>query len=168
MKIGVQPLHHRLAPALGLLLLYDSVSHVRVEKNLFTVSCAGCRDPGELDVRLEGMEPGGVDGELEAESVIISTALSGPWDYHRAQHHSSDNTQGNSFGLVAIYQDQIWFARFVVDEELSTVAQEFHKLQFAVDNAVEMAKLPEKRACGLGIAPMEFQHLGVEQFVKGK
>ncbi len=33
---------------------------------------------------------------------------------------------------------------------------------------MEMAELAEKRACGLGIAPIEFPHLGIELVVEGK
>ena len=62
MKIGGQTLHHRLAPAQGLLLLHDSAALVPVKQDQFTVCCAGGGDPGGLDAVLEGIEPGGVGG----------------------------------------------------------------------------------------------------------
>ena len=36
----------------------------------------------------------------------------------------------------------------------------------AVDVGMEMAELPEQRALGLGVARVEFPHLGVEQIVE--
>ncbi len=48
-------------------------------------------------------------------------------------------------------------------EELAPVAQVLDEFPVAVDVGVEMAELPEQRARSLGVAWVEFAHLGVEQ-----
>ena len=68
--------------------------------------------------------------------------------------------------VVVIDQDQVALALLLGVEELALVAQVLEEFAVAVDVGVEMAELPEQRALGLGVARVEFAHLGVEQIVE--
>ena len=68
--------------------------------------------------------------------------------------------------VVVIDQDQVTLALLIVVEELDPVAQVIDKVPVAVDGRVEMAELPEQGALGVGVARVEFPHLGVEQIVE--
>ena len=57
-------------------------------------------------------------------------------------------------------------ARLLVVEEFAPAATVLDELAVAVDVGVEMAELPEQCALGLGVAGIEFPHLGGEQIVK--
>ncbi len=50
--------------------------------------------------------------------------------------------------------------------ELAPVAKLFDEFPVAVDVGVEMAELPKQGTLGLGVAGVEFPHLGVEQVVE--
>jgi hypothetical protein len=64
--------------------------------------------------------------------------------------------------IVVIDQDQVAFALLLVVEELAPVAQVLDEFPVAVDVGVEMAEPPEQGTLGLGVARVEFPHLGVE------
>jgi hypothetical protein len=57
-------------------------------------------------------------------------------------------------------------ARLLVVEKFAPAATVLDELAVAVDVGMEMAELPEQCALGLGIARIEFPHLGVEQVVE--
>ncbi len=68
--------------------------------------------------------------------------------------------------IVVIDQDQVALALLLVVEELAPVAQVLDEFPVAVDVGVQMAELPEQGTLGLGVARVEFPHLGVEQVVE--
>ncbi len=71
-----------------------------------------------------------------------------------------------SIRIPVIDQDQVALALLLVVEELAPVPQVLDEFPVAVDVGVEMAKLPEQGALGLGVARVECAQLGVEQVVE--
>ena len=68
--------------------------------------------------------------------------------------------------IIVIDQDQVALAALINIEELAPVAQVFDEFPVAVNVGVEMAELAEQKPLGLGIARIEFPHLGIKQVVE--
>ena len=71
-------------------------------------------------------------------------------------------------GSFVIDQDQVALAALINIEEFAPVAQVFDKFPVTVNVGVEMAELAEQKPLGLGIARIEFPHLGIKQVVEEK
>ena len=70
--------------------------------------------------------------------------------------------------VLIIDQDQVALALLLVVKKFSPIAQMLDEFPVAVDVRVQMPDLPEQRPLSLGIARVEFPHLGVEQVVEEK
>ena len=68
--------------------------------------------------------------------------------------------------VFVIDQDQVALAALINIEELAPVAQVFDEFPVTVNVGVEMAELAEQKPLGLGIARIEFPHLGIKQVVE--